>query len=160
MTVSIRSRGAALSALTAVLVIGALAGCTGGDQPAKTSTPKPTKSASAAADPGITQIEHPAGSGTDGKGGGIVGAKDDTKVTACEPSGDAWKVAGTVTNSSDAAADYRLYVSLLNKSNDTRALVEVDVNGVAAGAKKSWSKDIGTKDENLTCVIRTERYAA
>jgi hypothetical protein len=153
MIASIRSRGAALSALTAVLVAGALAGCTGGTEPTKSPTPKASKSAAAQADPGLTDITTAPGTRE-----GVEGAKADNDLTTCEPKGDGWALAGTVTNSKDTAVDYSIYVSLLDKQNETRALVEIDVPGVAPAAKQDWSKDVALDEKNLTCVVRTERY--
>jgi hypothetical protein len=156
MTENIRSRGAILAAAVAAVLALGLAGCTGGTGDAKaTKTPKPTSTSVANEKPGLTETTHAPGSGE-----GLVGAVSDTKVTACEQKGDAWSVTGTATNPTDAAADYRIYVSLLDKSNQTRALVEVDLDGVASKATQDWSKDIQVGDKNLTCVLRVERYAA
>jgi hypothetical protein len=153
MTESIRPRGAILAvAAAAVLAVG-LAGCTGGAGSTPTKTPKATSTAKAVAKPGLTETTHAPGSGEN-----LVGAVADTKVTSCAQKGDGWTVAGTATNPTDAAVDYRIYISLLDKSNDTRALVETDLDGVAAKASQDWSKDIAVTDKNLTCVLRVERY--
>jgi PBP1b-binding outer membrane lipoprotein LpoB len=150
MTASIRLAAAAGAAL---LAAGLLAGCT--SAPAPHPTPTASKTA-AAAKPGLTDVKQAPGTGTD-----FTGALADTKVQHCDPKGDGWTVDGTVKNPTDSAADYRIYVSLLNASGDTRALVEVDSTGVDAGASKDWSVDIPAKDEkNLSCVLRVERYAA
>ncbi|MET0296460.1 MAG: hypothetical protein ABW024_03600 [Microbacterium sp.] len=140
-------------ALAAALLIagGALAGCTGGDP-----EPTPTSTATdAAAEPGVTDITDAPGSGE-----GLTGALADTTTDTCEKSGDGWSVVGTVTNSSDAAADYRIYVSLLNGANDTRGLQQVNVTAVEPGATNDWESSIAVADDDLTCVLRVERYPA
>ena len=137
----------------AVLAVGLLAGCTA-PKPAPTHTPTPSPTATAAA-PGITDVKQAPGTGT-----GFTGALSDTKVEHCAPKGSGWTVDGTATNSSGANVDYRIYVSLLNAGGGTRALVEVDVPGVAPKASKPWSVDIPATDKNLSCVLRVERYPA
>jgi hypothetical protein len=136
--------------LGALLVAGAMAGCT--PTTAK-PTPKPSASATALT-PGVTDVTNAPGTGEN-----LTGALKDTTVTACSQKGSSWTVSGTATNPTDAAADYRIYVSLLNATSDTRALKEVDVSALAAGAKTDWTTDIAVPDKNLTCVLRVERYA-
>ncbi|MBI5161841.1 MAG: hypothetical protein HY996_10580 [Micrococcales bacterium] len=137
----------------ATLVVAALAGCTG-PKPDPTPTPKPSKTTAAAQAPGITNVTNAPGSGA-----GLVGALADSTVKTCELSGDAWKVAGTVKNPTQAAAAYRIYVSLLDAKGGTRALQEVDVDAMA-GTTEDWSADIRTAEKGLSCVLRVERYAA
>ena len=136
--------------LAAVLLTGTLAGCTAGEP-----APKPTASADAEQTPGITDITDTPGSGED-----LVGAIADNTMGACERTGDEWTVSGTLKNPTDDGADYRVYVSLLNGANDTRALVQVDVEGVEAGGDKDWTTQIPVAEDDLTCVLRVERYAA
>ena len=136
--------------LSAALLAGLLAGCTG------EATPEPTPSATGEAlEPGITDIEDTPGSGDD-----LEGALADSKVESCEREGDEWKVRGTVTNPTDKKADYRIYVSLLNGTNDTRALVQVDVDDVKKETSEEWDVDIPVAEDGLTCVLRVERYKA
>lgn len=138
--------------LAALLIVTAVAGCT----PTAKPTPKPTASASATPlTPGITDITDPPGTGA-----GLAGALKDTTVTACAQNGAGWSVTGTVTNPTTESADYRIYVSLLNAANDTRALKQVDVDKLASGAKADWSADIPVDEKNLSCVLRVERYAS
>jgi hypothetical protein len=153
MTASIRTAALRLGAVTggALLAVGLLAGCTTTPKP----HPTPTATKSAAAKPGITDVKQAPGTGD-----GFTGALADSKVTHCDPKGSGWTVDGTVTNSSDAAVDYRIYVSLLNAGGDTRALVEVDSQGVDAGKSKDWTVDIPSPDKDLQCVLRVERYPA
>ena len=136
--------------LAVLLIMTAVAGCT----PTAKPTHKPSATASATAlSPGITDITDPPGTGAN-----LAGALKDTTVTACTQKGSAWSVTGTVTNPTTAAADYRIYVSLLNPSNDTRALKQVDVDALAASANADWSADIPVNEKNLSCVLRVERY--
>jgi len=144
-----RSRLVAVGS-SAALLAGLLAGCTGA------TTPQPTPTATSdALEPGITDIEDTPGSGED-----LEGALADSKVESCERDGDEWKVSGTVTNPTDKKADYRIYVSLLNGTNDTRALVQVDVDEVKKEKTKDWKVEIPVAEDDLTCVLRVERYKA
>ncbi len=144
---------ASLIATAAVIVVAVtLTGCT------NDAAPKPTPSATAtdtAKTPGITDITD-----TPGSGAGLEGALSDSKVTTCELASGAWNVAGTLTNSSAVAVNYRLYVSLLAADGDTRALVQVNVDGVEPTQASPWKTQIAVADENLSCVLRVERYPA
>lgn len=145
-------RGGILAGATLVAL--ALAGCTT-TTPDPTPTPTPSRTTAAAQAPGITEVTNAPGSGA-----GLVGALADTTVTTCELAGSAWKVAGTAKNPTQAGADYRIYVSLLDAKNGTRALKEVDLSKVPAGQTRNWSADIATKEKGLSCVLRVERYPA
>ncbi|MEV4735059.1 MULTISPECIES: hypothetical protein [unclassified Microbacterium] len=127
-----------------------LTGCTD-TAPEPTPTPTATEEAPA----GITDITD-----TPGSGEGLEGALADAEVTTCELAGDHWEVAGTVTNSSAAAASYRIYVSLLTEGGDTRSLTQVDVDAVDSGASAEWETSVAVQDETLDCVLRVERYAS
>ncbi|MEY2850114.1 MAG: hypothetical protein RI885_2781 [Actinomycetota bacterium] len=144
-------RSTRLAATGALLVL--LVGCT----PVDDAEPSPTPSASASADaePGITDITD-----TPGSGEGYVGALADSTVGTCALADGAWTVAGTVTNPTEAAADYRIYVSLLAASGETRALQQVDVDALAATESTDWTATVPVADEGLSCVLRVERYAA
>lgn len=139
----------AAAGLAVVFGIAGFAGCTQGD-PAP--TPSPTDTAQAEA--GITDIVD-----TPGSGEGLVGALSDTKVTTCELGDGEWNVTGTVTNSSDAGASYRIYVSLLNETGDTRSLTQVNVDPLDPGAETEWSTAVPLDEKDLNCVLRVERYA-
>ncbi|MGV8886287.1 MAG: hypothetical protein ACOH1T_11970 [Microbacteriaceae bacterium] len=139
-----------VAALSAALLAAALAGCT-----ADTPAPKPTKTAAAEQKPGITDITD-----TPGSGEGLVGAIADNTMGSCERVGDKWTVSGTVANPTDKTAHYRIYVSLLNGANETRALVQVDVNEVAASKKDDWGVKIPVAEDDLSCVLRVERFEA
>ncbi|MET0303852.1 MAG: hypothetical protein ABW040_07355 [Microbacteriaceae bacterium] len=141
--------GASIAGL--LLVGGVLAGCTGDAEPEPTETPTSTE----APDAGVTDIEDAPGTGE-----GLEGAKDDLELANCALDGDSWALDGTVTNSSDAAADYRIYLALLNGGGDTRGLVQVNVDGVEPGASEEWSTTVDLDEADLTCVPRVERYAA
>lgn len=117
--------------------------------------PTPTPTASEEAQAGVTDITD-----TPGSGEGLEGALADAEVKTCELAGDHWEVAGTVTNSSAAAASYRIYVSLLTERGDTRSLTQVDVESIDAGASADWETSVAVQDETLDCVLRVERYAS
>ncbi|WP_314645785.1 hypothetical protein [uncultured Microbacterium sp.] len=135
--------------LALVLGVAGLSACTGDAKPDPTPTPTATEASA-----GVTDITDAPGSGE-----GLVGALADTTVETCEQGDGAWDVAGTVTNSSEAAASYRIYVSLLTAGGETRALSQVDVEPIDAGAETEWSTSIDLDEEDLSCVLRVERYA-
>jgi len=138
------------TALAAALLTAGLAGCTAG-----APEPKPTKTAEATQAPGITDITD-----TPGSGENLVGALADNTMGDCVRDGDNWTISGTVANPTEATANYRIYVSMLNGANDTRALVQVDVDDVAAGGEQAWDTEIPVAEDDLSCVLRVERYAA
>ena len=144
------SRRLAGAGLALVLGLGGLAACT---QEAPEPTPSPT--ATGQADGGITDIVDAPGTGE-----GLEGALSDTQVTTCQLADDQWKVDGTVTNSTEASASYRIYVSLLTAAGDTRSLTQVNVDPIAPGAETEWSTTVALDEEDLSCVLRVERYAA
>jgi len=144
MTFHTRAAGIGLAF---VLGVAALAGCTATDPE---PTPTPTD---AAVEPGVTDIEDAPGTGED-----LVGAAADAITEACERDGDEWVARGTVTNPTDGEVDYRIYVSLLNSANDTRGLQQVDVEDLGAGDTADWESRLELADEDLSCVLRVERY--
>jgi len=143
------ARGAIVAGIAVTLGL-VLAGCTD-----SAPEPKPTPTATEQAEAGITDIQD-----TPGSGEGLEGALADAEVKTCKLSGDHWEVAGTVTNSSEAAASYRIYVSLLTEGGDTRSLTQVDVDPIDAGASADWKTSVDVQDEALDCVLRVERYAS
>lgn len=143
-----RMLGAGLAVL---LGVAGLSACTGEQKP----DPTPTPTATAQTDVSITDISDAPGSGE-----GLVGALADTTVETCELGDGVWDVAGTVTNSSDAPASYRIYVSLLAEGGETRSLTQVDVEPLDAGAETEWETTVDLDEKDLSCVLRVERYAA
>jgi hypothetical protein len=145
---------------TTTLAVGALAlaltGCTAQDaEPSPTPTSTPTAEATEPASAGITDVQDVPGSGED-----FTGALSDLMIATCERGDGGWTVGGTVQNPTDGAVSYRLYMSLLTGGSDTRALQQVDVGPVAAGAGADWSMTIPVEEDGLTCVPRVERYEA
>ena len=104
--------------------------------------------------PDITEIVHQPASGD------YVGALVDITDHTCEKTVDGWRVTGTATNPTVSPADYRIYVSLINGTAATRALVETEVAGVAAGGRGSFDTMIALPDDDLRCVLRVERRAS
>ena len=141
-----RMLGAGLAVL---LGVAGLSACTSDAQP------KPTPTTTSTAQAGITEITDAPGSGA-----GLVGALADKQVETCELADGAWNVAGTVTNSSEASASYRIYVSLLTEGGDTRSLTQVNVDPIDAGTETEWSTTVAVNEKDLSCVLRVERYAA
>ncbi|MBH0008180.1 hypothetical protein [Salinibacterium sp. SWN1162] len=128
-----------------------LAGCTNDGTDGQ---PEPEETSSSAEQtPGVTDISDAPGTGED-----LEGALTDSTVNECERTGDEWTVSGVVTNSTDASVTYRIYVSLLNGANDTRALTQVDVDATEPGDTSDWETVIPVAEDELTCVLRVERY--
>ncbi|WP_066082028.1 hypothetical protein [Pseudoclavibacter albus] len=135
----------ALIAASAAFAL-ALSGCSGkadDSQSAANGTPAP--------DP-VTEVQDMPGTASN-----YEGAATDVKTEQCERAGDVWKIGGTVTNSAEASREYRIYVSLLSDT-DTRALQQVDVKAIEAGASEKWSTEIPLAEDNLKCVLRVERF--
>ncbi|WP_227531160.1 hypothetical protein [Microbacterium tenebrionis] len=151
-TLNRRSIGVRAAGAGAALLLGVvgLSACTNGD-----SEPSPSPSASSTLTPGITDITD-----TPGSGENLVGALADATVSTCELGDGSWTVDGTVKNPTKDSVSYRIYVSLLNEAGDTRSLSQVDVDGVGEGAEEEWATTVDLTDEDLTCVLRVERYAA
>ena len=139
-----------IAASAAMIVLGAFAltGCTGGGD--TDPTPMPTETQATG---GLTDIVD-----TPGSGENFAGALTDASTETCELADEAWTAAGTVTNSTDAAVNYRIYVSFLTTTGDTRALTQVNVDGVEPGADGEWTTSAAITDEGLECVLRVERY--
>jgi hypothetical protein len=147
---NLRTRLTATAVPVAILAL-ALAGCTNNGTDAQ---PEPTESSAAAEQtPGITDITDAPGTGEN-----LQGALADSTVDECKRAGDEWTVSGSVTNSTAASVTYRIYVSLLNGANDTRALTQVDVEATEPGATTEWSTTIPVAEDELSCVLRVERY--
>lgn len=89
---------------------------------------------------------------------GFVGAIDDAEITRCESADGSWRGEGTVVNSTDSVQNYRLYVAF-NKNSDTKGLVQVDIDSVAAGATAEWRAEAPLAFDDLRCVIRVERFS-
>lgn len=87
----------------------------------------------------------------------FVGASDDAEVVRCEGVDGGWVSEGTVTNPTDAAQSYRLYVAF-NENQDTQGLVQVDIVDVAAGATEQWSVEAPLTSDDLSCLLRVERF--
>lgn len=100
--------------------------------------------------PVIDVVNQP-GSGT------FDGAREDVTDVTCASNAGIWTSAGTVTNSTEAAASYRIYVSFLDAAGETLALMERDVDALAAAASEDWSAEFSSSVEALTCVLRVER---
>ena len=145
-----------IATVIAALSASALVGCVGTTTKADvTKSPKPSVSASPTLTPGITKITDTPGSGT-----GLVGALADSTISQCVLKSGSWSVTGTVKNPTTTTVKYRIYVSLLAGSGSTRALQQVDVSAVKAGATSKWDATIATAEDGLNCVLRVERYPA
>ncbi len=105
--------------------------------------------------PAYLDVDVGPGLGTDG----YVGARDDVQLDRCELDGDHWVAAGTVTNSTDAGAAYRIYVAFNPPDTATaRGLVQVDFL-VPDGDTQPWEAVAWITDPGLECVLRVERIS-
>jgi len=101
--------------------------------------------------PDIYDVTHPPAEGE------FVGALLDVSAHTCEQTPAGWRVTGTATNPTADEVDYRVYISLLNSSLITRALVEAEVVSVASGEAGTFDTLIALGDGDLRCVLRVER---
>ncbi|MPV51391.1 MULTISPECIES: hypothetical protein [unclassified Pseudactinotalea] len=88
---------------------------------------------------------------------GYVGALGDAELATCATRDGALEVTGDVTNPQKEAQSYRIYVSAMQGS-DTRGLTQVDVSAVGPGETASWEARLDLTDDDLTCVLRVERF--
>jgi hypothetical protein len=101
----------------------------------------------------VTSISEQPGQATDG----FVGAAKDVKLESCKLDGAAWAANGTVTNSSESDASYRIYVAFNVKgSTDTKAAIQANVD-VAKGKTEKWDVTADVADKDLQCILRVER---
>jgi len=142
-----RTGRSALVASAAVVAILALGACSGSDdkKPSATTTTSKTKPTV------VTKTANaPATSN-------YVGARKDVTNIACKQDGKLWKVSGTVTNPTNATANYRIFTSFLDQANETRGLLQTDVPSVAPHEAKEWSGELELDATGLHCGLRVER---
>ena len=101
----------------------------------------------------VIEISTPPGSGRRG------GARDDVEGLECASADGRWTASGDIVNPTSGAVHYRIYVSFLDPSGETVALIETDVDDVAAGATASWSAGFDSAAADVRCVLRVERLA-
>jgi hypothetical protein len=93
--------------------------------------------------------------------GDFVGALKDVTASSCGVSGADWVGSGTITNPTRAAVNYRVWVAFIGADGSTVGLVQVNVDGVAAGASGDFSAPMPHgADGTLSCILRVERRAA
>ena len=141
------SRALVAAAIVAVV----LSGCSG---PAPTPSPSPSGVTPTYGDSYDDFSQAPGSGGDD-----MEGARSDLKDTSCGADGDSWTYVGALTNSSDAAADFRVYVSFNDEDDATVGLVQKDVAALGAGDTKIVSISMPKGDwGDRTCILRVERY--
>lgn len=91
-----------------------------------------------------------------GGDGEYVGARGDVQLLSCQGSASGGTATGDVTNPEDKKQDYRIYVSAI-ADGTTLAVTQVDVSGVAPDGTTGWEAELGTVDDDITCVLRVER---
>lgn len=145
-------RFAAIFAITTSALL--LAGCTGTpDAAPSTDAPSVGTTTLPPQPEQYVNFEVHPGSAEDG----FVGAKDDVEVSTCEEKDGSWAFGGTVTNPTDAVQSYRIYVTVKDAANATKALVQVNANDVEAGTSTEWSGTAPVTGD-LTCSTRVERF--
>lgn len=146
---------------TAVLAL-TLGACSGDDtESGTTDTVAPTSTAPAVdatlVPPGpsmIVDVETAPGSRL-----GAESGDDDTTTDSCAGLDGRWDAGGTVTNPTESAADYRVYVTFMDGSRIV-ALVESAIDAVAPGATQEWTAGFEGTMSGLTCITRVEREPA
>jgi hypothetical protein len=144
----------------------ALAGCTGSKDPVTVTTTQVASPASAASAPSVSPTALEPGNVYvdvhDSQAvGDFVGALKDVTASTCGASGADWVGSGTITNPTKAAANYRVWVAFIGADGGTVGLVQVNVDGVKAGASGDFSAPMPyAADGTLSCILRVERRAA
>lgn len=115
----------------------------------------PTTPASTSVPDAVIDIDNQPGEGE------YEGALDDLAFE-CVGSDGTWSASGTVTNSTDAPAGYRVFISFLDDAGETAALVEADddLDGLEPGESREWAVSFDSSSASLTCVPRVERRPA
>ncbi len=89
-----------------------------------------------------------------------TGALRDVSGLVCEAEGSEWVATGQVTNPTDAAATYRIFISFLDADRDTVGVVQTTVDDVPSGEPVDWSARLDLSSDDLECVLRVERFVA
>jgi hypothetical protein len=92
--------------------------------------------------------------------GEFEGALEDVTDIGCAAGEGTWTSSGTVTNPTDAPASYRIFVSFLDGTGETLALIETNLDAIEPGESSDFAVDFATDAADLTCVLRVERRAA
>jgi hypothetical protein len=152
--------------LIAAIAVLALTGCTESKDPVSVTTAQVVSPAAAESAPSMSPSPLKPGNVYvdvhDSQAvGGFVGALKDVTASSCGASGADWVGSGTITNPMRAAANYRVWVAFIGADGGTVGLVQVNVDGVAAGASKDFSAPMPyAADGTLSCTLRVERRAA
>jgi hypothetical protein len=85
------------------------------------------------------------------------GARDDVTDLVCEQDGTVWRVAGTVTNSTGATADYRIFTAFLDDTGETIGLLQTDLAALEPGEARPFDDELALEADELTCGLRVER---
>ena len=149
----------------AALTIALLVGCSKKDDApekglgANNATTVTASTTGSSAAPGKTDKKPTVNDIRDSQGSvkGYEGAIDDAKVAECSTESGQLKVSGSVTNPLSSTRQYRIYVSAMEK-NETRGVVQIDVDPVEAGATALWAGTLAISDPGITCLLRVERF--
>jgi hypothetical protein len=133
----------------AVLAVAVLLGACSGDEADDDEVAAAERTSS------TIEVSVPPGSAEDG----YAGARSDVTDLACESDDGRWQATGQVSNPTDAEVDYRIYVSFLDPEDESRGLVQTDVEGVPGGEAEEWAAELDLSEEDLRCVLRVERAA-
>lgn len=140
MSAQHRVRRSAIVAGVVAMAI-TLAGCVGDTDPAGTAD-------------GPISVSTPAGGD-----GAYVGARSDVQLLSCQGTASGGAASGEVTNPEDERQDYRIYVSAV-VDGATVAVTQVDVTGVDPDVTAAWETELGTTDDEISCILRVERTAS
>ena len=86
----------------------------------------------------------------------FVGARQDVHDTKCVRIAKGWRATGKVTNRSNRAVTYRIYVSFVY-AEATAGIAQTDIAKVAPRATGAWAAMVKAPGEGLQCVLRVER---
>ena len=114
-----------------------------------TSVPTPTTTPNA-----VISIANQPGEGE------FEGALEDVGDIGCAAAEGVWTSSGTVTNPTEGAASYRIFVSFLDAAGETLALIETNLDALDPAESREFAVDFPSDAADVTCVLRVERRAA
>jgi len=153
-----------LAVLTAAVAVLALAGCSGTQEPVTVSPTIAASPTAVASAPSVAPLE-PGNVYVDvidsQAEGDFVGALNDVTTSSCGADGANWVGSGTIANPTQDTVSYRVWVAFTGADGGTVGLVQVNVDGVEAGASGDFSAPMPyAADGTLSCILRVERRVA
>jgi hypothetical protein len=147
--------------LTAAFLVGTIAlsaaACSGSDSTKSLSeqrTAAKSKASTSTSLPFESDSQHTPGTLAD-----FVGAKGDAHDVKCARQGAYWNATGKLTNPTQQAVKYRVYISFMS-GDTTVGLTEFNSGRVAPKGTDVFHTGVKVQGTDLQCVLRVERADA